>query len=90
MKINGTRVTRERVEVEVHPIRMVEALRKALLTDPSFGAPSDAEYINADGVWESWIDTHGSGITTRHGRATPEQIQVMSALDLISKKVRKL
>lgn len=49
----------------------------------------DAEYINKDGVWESWEDTgHGSGLTRTYRAATPEEIVMNSSFDNINKFIR--
>jgi len=76
MKIKG-KVTKVHFEgVEVCPEEFLKSLRKKWLSDIEI--PSEC-YINTDGEWESWEDTHGSGAYTQYGKALATDQQVEEA-----------
>lgn len=46
--------------------------------------PGNSEYINKEGVWESWTDTgHGSGLTQYYEDATESQKIVNEAFKTV-------
>lgn len=87
MKVDAEVRTTERVKVEINPVEVIERLHWKWVQE---SGPKEAEYINRDGAWESWVDTHGSGITNLHGKASDEQIEADKAFKLVLKIVKEL
>ena len=79
-------VRTERVDVD--PAKITDVLFhkwRSGLVDLDRGA----EYINKEGVWESWEDTgHGSGLTKKYRAATEEEIVMSKAFDSINNFIR--
>lgn len=88
MQINGTKTIVERALVEVDPEEVINQLQvrwKNELPD----LPRSAEYINHEGVWESWENTHGSGITRHYRSATEDEIVQHKSFAFMREQARK-
>lgn len=80
MKVRGTQIIRQNVDVEVSTREIFSTLKHLLLQ--KWNAPG--EYINKGGKWEEWTDTgHGSGLTDIHRDATQEEKDGMKAIDTL-------
>lgn len=67
-------------------LEMLNTLHKAVLDKYR---PSGGDFINKQGIWESWWDSgHGSGLTDYHGDAPPDVIALDKAFDLIFADLR--
>jgi hypothetical protein len=81
MQINVDVVKTEKVAVQVKPKEILRQLHWEWVCKNS---PCNAEYINKDGIWESWVDTgHGSGLTQYYGEATESQKVINEAFKTV-------
>ena len=83
MKTTGTHIKRERVEVEINELEIIDAIAAAWLKSlPNLDR--SAEYINTKGFWEYWTSApHGSGTTETFRAATEEEQKIVAAIRLI-------
>ena len=88
MIVRGEIVTKpETASVKVDPVGILRQLHWDWVCN---NAPSpQAEYINSDGVWESWDDTGGSGLYRRYGDATEHQKAVDAAFKIVLSEIKK-
>lgn len=72
-----------KVDIEVDERNIIQKLKNQWIhTMPG-------EYINAEGYWEWWEDTgHGSGIDNIERVATPHEVKIWDAFELIEKLYR--
>lgn len=87
MQVNASIHRTERTQVEIDPRDVVKQLREKYIRElPDLTKNGErAEYINQDGHWEVWIDTHGSGITYKLREATDQEKETMKAFDIVLK-----
>ena len=78
MKIEGRQT--KLVEVDVSPSHFIETLKKLWRKD--IGVKSDW-YINSEGFWEEWEDTHASGFRIQHRQATAEEIEMEKSFNKV-------
>ena len=71
MRVNGTITSVKQESVEVNPSEVVEKIKLDWMKSIDVHS---YWYINQEGEWEDWEDTHGSGITTKHRQATTEEM----------------
>jgi hypothetical protein len=85
MKVTGSVTKVETVDVIIDPVKVLEKL----YTKWECGLEGlqqgyyDTVYINSKGIWEGWVNTHGSGITTQLRPATDEEKAVVEAFRLV-------
>lgn len=85
MRMSVEVVERKTVNVNVNPADVLEQLKREWLTSVKHAG----DYINKDGVWESWYDTgHGSGMYSTHGTATEHEKEIVKAFKLIEDYVK--
>lgn len=88
MQIVGRRTEVTKVNVDIDPIEVIEKLQAKFVNSCQDPQMMGGKYINSDGCWESWIDTHGSGITTTYRKATEEEIKTMEAFEIMRTVIR--
>jgi len=76
MRVNG-KITHTSTEVvDVDPLEVLKNIKCKWMLDREV---SSYWYINSEGCWEDWEDTHSSGITTTHRPATEQEVTVWKA-----------
>lgn len=81
MQVKGVERKETVVTVEINPKEVVDKIKQKWLE--KLKLPD--HYINSDGHWEHWIDTHGSGITTVGREATDEEKEIYASLKVVHK-----
>jgi hypothetical protein len=71
MRVNGTITSVIQESVEVNPSDVISQIKLDWMKSIDV---CSYWYINQEGVWEDWEDTHGSGITNEHRQATLDEI----------------
>lgn len=80
MKVKGIHTETYEVDVLVNPREILQKLYKEWVT-ASVG--KNWWYINREGYWEEWEDTHGSGITEVHREATEQEKETNKAFEVL-------
>jgi len=83
MQIVGRRTEVTKVNVDIDPIEVIDKLQTKFVNSCKDPEMMGGEYINQEGFWESWQDTHGSGITEVYRKATDEEIKTMEAFKIM-------
>ena len=82
MIIEGT-ITRKSTEsVNVNPSEVIKKLKNAWMVRCGVNT---YWYLDTEGFWESWQDTHGSGIYDTHRKATEEEVVTWQAFEEIER-----
>lgn len=87
MQVKAVVTESRNVTVSIDPVDVLTQLRAKWKSSTG----QRGEYINKDGVWETWDDTgHGSGLTEYYGRATEKEIEIAKAFTAVISAVREL
>jgi hypothetical protein len=86
VKIKAEVKETKHVSVDINPVEILTQLKNGWKNSLNV----KGEYINEDGVWETWYDTHGSGLYETFDAATEEQIEITKAFATVVDVVRKL
>lgn len=85
MRMSVEVVKRKTVSVNVKPADVLKQLKREWL----ISVKHIDEYINKDGVWETWYDTgHGSGMYSTHGIATEQEKEMDKAFSILEGYVK--
>lgn len=83
MQVLGRRTEVTKVHVDIDPKDVIDQLQRKFVNSCKDPLMMGGEYINQDGYWESWQDTHGSGITQVYRKATEEEVKTMEAFKIM-------
>jgi len=87
MRIKAEVVESRTASVNINPVDVLSQLEQAWKSS----TVQKGEYINSEGMWESWYDTgHGSGITNVYNEATAKEKEIMRAFKTIDNVIRDL
>lgn len=86
MEISAIETTSRRVNVSVRLESVFDELRAKLTK--SFKVVPQA-YVNTSGDWETWEDTHGSGIYRTVRKATAREIKLMNAFNMLKNNIKE-
>lgn len=79
MKVEAKITKVEYEEVEIDPAEVIQKLKNKWISESKI----KGDYINAEGIWESWIDTHGSGIYKEYEKATDLEKLIYESFDIV-------
>ncbi len=85
MFVKGKRTTTDYVQIDVRPDEVFTALVEHIWEGRR---PPQAQYINGEGVWESWEALHGSGLTNTYGTASGADQLLQEALKKVQEALR--
>ena len=86
MKVRAEVVDISYREVKVNASEVFKQMQLKWIKE--IGRRSD-QYINRDGIWESWEDTHGSGIYYQHGAASDQEVTIYNAFKLLEEVIKE-